>query len=123
MKTRTKATFYDRKSETLARKELEKFQERRLRKLLEPVLASNAFYRRKLREAGIRKPVPLSRLSDLPFTTKGEIVADQAAQAPYGTNLTFPLKAYTRLHQTSGTTGTPIRWLDTPEGYQSFVNQ
>ena len=123
MKTRTKVTFYDRKSETLARKELEKFQERRLRKLLEPVLASNAFYRRKLREAGIRKPVPLSRLSDLPFTTKGEIVADQAAQPPYGTNLTFPLKAYTRLHQTSGTTGTPIRWLDTPEGYQSFVNQ
>ena len=59
MKTRTKVTFYDRKSETLARKELEKFQERRLRKLFEPVLASNAFYRRKLRDFHLKYKITL----------------------------------------------------------------
>src|SRR3990172_2850901 len=123
MRKRSKVTFYDRRLETLSRKELESLQGRRLRKLLESVLGSNRFWQRKLRAAGIRKPVPLSHLSDLPFTSKAEIVADQAAHPPFGTNLTFPLEAYTRLHQTSGTTGTPLHWLDTPESYQSFVTQ
>jgi phenylacetate-CoA ligase len=123
MRKRSKVTFYDRRLETLSRKELEVLQGRRLRKLLEEVLRTNRFWQRKLRAAGICKPVPFSRLSDLPFTSKAEIVADQAAHPPFGTNLTFPLEAYTRLHQTSGTTGAPLRWLDTPESYQSFVTQ
>ena len=119
----SKRTFFDQQLETLPRADLQKLQGRRLRKLLEEVLASKSFSQRKLRAAGIRKPVPISRLSDLPFTTKEEIVADQAAHPPFGSNLTYPLEAYTRLHQTSGTTGTPLRWLDTPESYQSFVTQ
>ncbi len=36
---------------------------------------------------------------------------------PYGTNLTFPLELYTRIHQTSGTTGEPLRCLDTEESW------
>ncbi len=123
MRKRSKGTFYDRKLETLPRKKLEALQGRRLRKLLEEVLTGNRFYQRKLRAAGVRKPVPLSRLSDLPFTTKKEIVADQLANPVFGTNRTYPLKRYTRLHQTSGTTGAPFRCLDTAESYQSFVTQ
>ncbi len=123
MRKRSKSTFYDRKLETLPRKKLEALQGRRLRKLLEEVLTGNRFYQRKLRAAGVRKPVPLSRLSDLPFTTKKEIVADQLANPVFGTNRTYPLKRYTRLHQTSGTTGAPFRCLDTAESYQSFVTQ
>ena len=123
MTKRSKRTFYDQKLETLPREELRKLQARRLRKLLEPVLASNRFYQRKLRAAGIRKPVPLSHIGDLPFTTKEEIVADQQAHPVFGTNLTYPLESYTRLHQTSGTTGAPLHCLDTPESYQSFVKQ
>ena len=116
-------SFYDQRLETLPREELRKFQQRRFRKLLQQVLASNPFYRQKLQAAGIHKPISLSRLSKIPFTTKEEVVADQAAHPPFGANLTFPLEAYTRLHQTSGTTGVPMRWLDTPESYQSFVKQ
>ena len=123
MAAKGKTTFYDQKLETLPRGELEKYQDRRLRKLLQQVLASNPFYQRKFHAAGIRKPVPLHRLSDLPFTTKTDIVADQEAHPPFGSNLTFPLESYTRFHQTSGTTGNPIRWLDTPEGYQSFLEE
>ena len=48
-------------------------------------------------------------------------MADQLAHPPYGTNLTFPLERYTRFHQTSGTTGTPLRWLDTPETWNGLV--
>ena len=37
---------------------------------------------------------------------------------PYGTNLTYPLERYVKLHQTSGTTGkAPIRVLDTEESW------
>ena len=40
-------------------------------------------------------------------------MADQRDHPPYGTNLTFPLEDYVQLHQTSGTTGVPLRVLDT----------
>ena len=113
--------YCDPKTETLARAELRRHQGRRLRNLLQQVLKSNRFYQKKLRAAGIRKPVPISHLSDLPFTTKAEIVADQQAHPPFGTNLTSPLKSYTRMHQTSGTTGAPMRWLDTPESWRSWM--
>ena len=51
------------------------------------------------------------------FTTKAELAADFAAYTPYGSNLTFPLKSYTRFCQTSGTTGAPMAILDTPESW------
>ncbi len=53
----------------------------------------------------------------LPLTTKAELAEDQAAHPPFGSNLTFPLARYVRVHQTSGTTGTPLRWLDTQESW------
>ena len=42
---------------------------------------------------------------------------DQAAHPPFGTNLTYPLDRYVRVHQTSGTSGAPLRWLDTQESW------
>ena len=45
------------------------------------------------------------------------MVADQAAHPPFGTNLTYPLERYVRVHQTSGTSGAPLRWLDTQESW------
>src|SRR5215471_10751947 len=58
---------------------------------------------------------------EIPFTTKQEIVDDQATNPPFGTNLTFPIENYTRLHQTSGTAGKPIVWLDTPESWEWWL--
>ena len=52
-----------------------------------------------------------------PFTTKSDLVADQAANPPYGSDLTFPVGTYSRCHGTSGSTGRPLRWLDTPESW------
>src|SRR5436190_11010856 len=88
-------------------------QRERLRVLLAAVLPHNRFYARKFAAAAIP---PHALLERLPFTTKAELVADQQAEPPYGSALTFPLQRYNRLHQTSGTTtGRPLRWLDTPE--------
>src|SRR5262249_29614536 len=41
---------------------------------------------------------------------------------PFGTNLTFPLSRYTRIHQTSGTMGSPLKWLDTPESWSWWLD-
>jgi phenylacetate-CoA ligase len=62
-------------------------------------------------------PARASTLLDLPFTTKAELSEDQAAHPPFGTNLTYPIERYARLHQTSGTTGQPLRLLDTAESW------
>ena len=58
----------------------------------------------------------------LPLTSKADVLADQAAHAPFGTNLTFPLDRYVRLHQTSGSSGDqPLRWLDTEESWSWWL--
>ena len=92
------------------RNALEALQREKLRRLLDAVLPGNPFWARKLAGRG-------AELASFPFTTKGEIAQDQADHPPYGTNLTWPLQRYTRLHQTSGTRGRPMRWLDDPESW------
>src|SRR5262249_41528171 len=69
--------------------------------------------------ASVRAPEDLERL---PFTTKAELAADQLADPPYGTVLTYPRRRYVRLHQTSGTAGRPPRWLHTPERWQWMLD-
>jgi phenylacetate-CoA ligase len=94
---------------------LRAFQRGKLADLLREVRASNPFYRKKFAEFG-PEPDPQS----LPFTTRADLEADQSANPPYGTNLTYPLDRYTRYCQTSGTNGRPMRCMDTPESW-SFV--
>ena len=107
--------------ETLGHDALEQIQLKKMQLMLHPILQSNQFYQRKLRAAGFDRPEDLRSLEDLkrlPFTTKHELSADQAENRPYGTNLTFPRHKYTRIHQTSGTKGEPLRCLDTDESWK-----
>lgn len=57
----------------------------------------------------------------MPFTTKQQLVEDQRVNPPYGSNHSFPLQHYTRFCQTSGTTGKPLRIIDTHESWQSML--
>jgi phenylacetate-CoA ligase len=102
------------------RAELDRVQQEQLSALLDAILPANAFYARKFAAAGLAgKAIRSPRdLQHVPFTTKAELVADQAANPPYGSDLTYPQASYTRLHQTSGTQGAPLRWLDTPQSWQ-----
>jgi phenylacetate-CoA ligase len=83
----------------------------RLAELLRTILPAHRFYARKF--AGL----PLDDWRKLPFTTKDELLENQAEYPPYGELLACPQERYTRLHQTSGTKGAPLRWLDTPESW------
>jgi phenylacetate-CoA ligase len=106
--------------ETLDRGALEAYQAKRLGQLLASVNGHNPFYTKKLRTAGV-SPDSLQLMQDLhklPFTEKSELVADQAANPPFGTKYTEPLENYTRYCQTSSTTGSPLRWLDTNQSWQ-----
>ncbi|HXG47148.1 MAG TPA: AMP-binding protein [Methylomirabilota bacterium] len=100
-------------------------QFRQLQALLDAIRPRNPFYEARLSAAAL--PPTLASLEEfsarVPFTTKPELAADQAAHPPYGTNLTWPLERYRRCHQTSGTLGTPLRWLDTPEDWEAMLGQ
>jgi phenylacetate-CoA ligase len=113
-------TFHDRGLETLRSGALRDHQWTKLHRLARAIYPANAFVTGKWRSAGVQSPDDLRSWDDffrLPLTTKGELVDDQAAHPPFGSNVTFPLARYVRVHQTSGTTGTPLRWLDTQESW------
>ena len=98
-------------------------QATKLDDLLRQALDGNPFYQRKYRAAGLSpndRP-GLAKLETLPYTTKAELVQDQTDHPPFGSNLTHPLVRYTRVHHTSGTTGTTLRWLDTSESWEWWL--
>lgn len=108
----------------LSRSQIEAIQLQRLNRLLGDILPANRYYSQRLRDA--RGAAPLASLDEfrerVPFTYKQDLVDDQRDNPPFGTNLSEPLECYTRYHQTSATTGSPLRWLDTPESWNWMVD-
>jgi len=112
---------FDRTLETLEPERLLGHQWRRFHGMAEELLASNQFVGRKWRAAGVRSVEDLRSWDDfrrLPLTEKEELVDDQTSNPPFGTNLTYAIERYVRVHQTSGTSGSPLRWLDTQESWE-----
>ena len=89
----------------------------RLRNGLREVLKGNQFWRDRL--------VDVQGWDDferLPLTGKGDLVSDQRINPPFGSNLTYALDRYVRMHQTSGSSGDqPLRWLDTQESWDWWL--
>lgn len=114
--------FYNRQLETLSSEGLREMQDQRLRALIVK-LTTNQFYQEKSRAAGFE----LSRieraddLRRLPFTTKQELIDEQIEHPPFGRLLTYPLSRYRHFHQTSGTTGRPLKCLDTKEDWDWWM--
>ena len=117
--------------ETASRSLITAHQLARLQDGLARIFPYNHFYQQKLHDVldksalYINQPPTIENLADLsrlPFTTKQELIADQEAYPLFGTNLTYPLNAYIRLHQTSGTTGHPLKILDTPESWEWWAD-
>ncbi len=104
--------------ETIRRHQLTVLQEL----LKELARQKNPFYLPRLKAAGLTAGAESLEhfVAAMPFTLKAELVEDQRLHPPYGSNLTYELDRYVRIHQTSGTSGSPLRWLDTREGW-AFV--
>ena len=116
--------FLDRRLETQAPEALRAQQWARLQAQARAIHPANAFITRKWASVGVTRADDLRDWDDfarLPFTGKSELVEDQAAAPPFGANLTYGLDRYVRIHQTSGTTGAPLRWLDTAESWDWWL--
>jgi phenylacetate-CoA ligase len=90
-----------------------------LRSLLDTILVTNAFHRRRLQGLVFDSLETFSELC--PLMTKRMLVADRETFPPYGSNLTYPIENYTRFCQTSGTTGPPLTWLDSRDDWSSML--
>jgi phenylacetate-CoA ligase len=111
--------FHVPEEERLDGADREALQRRKLDALISVVLSSNEFYQRKFRDHGV-DPVR-DPLASWPMTTRAELERDQSERPPYGTNLSYPSARYRRIHQTSGTGGQPLRWLDTAESWDWWL--
>src|SRR5260221_9182804 len=93
----------------------------RLRVLLAELTPGNHFYTKRFAAEGVdaRSVTSLEEFTRrVGFTHKQDLVVDQAAHPPYGSNYTYPIERYTRFCQTSGTTARPLVILDTPESWE-----
>ena len=110
--------FYEHQVETLDRAKLRDLQNGKLRELIGS-LAGNQFYQQQAMAAGLdlNQIQCVEDMSALPFTTKSQLVEDQAAYPPFGRLMTYPIDRYRYFHQTSGTTGRPLICLDTAESW------
>lgn len=101
-----------------SRASIQEIQSRRLQEMLTEIIPRNRFYTSKFADVDVLSVKGPEDLVRLPVTLKQELVDSQAEQPPYGSNLTYPSTQYRRLHQTSGTTGRPMRWLDTSASWE-----
>ena len=95
----------------------------RLNALLAHIAKHNAFYRAKWQRAGVN-PQPLEARADLrqyPFTTRAELLEDQAVHPPLGANASCTIRKFTRFLRSSGTTRCPVLWADTPRTWEWVV--
>jgi phenylacetate-CoA ligase len=86
----------------------------RLNALISEVSRSNEFQRGRL------DGIELGSLTDMRQirpVSKSDLVADQESHPPFGRNLTYSLERYVHLHQTSGTSGSTLRVLDTADDW------
>lgn len=115
-----KVEYFDHRVETANWKDLTILQSQKLEAMLKRVDASNPFYQNKFRSLGVTLSEirSIDDLHKLPFTLKRELEKDQERHPPFGTNLTEPLENYAQYRQTSGTTGKPLKFLDTKESWE-----
>lgn len=111
--------FFNEKMETMTRAEIETLQLKRLQATVRHCMNSS-FYKKRFQEAGIA-PEDIKSLDDLkriPFTTK----QDLRDTYPFGM-ASVPLRECTRLHSSSGTTGTPTVILHTQKDLEEWAAQ
>jgi phenylacetate-CoA ligase len=112
----TASPYWNPKTETLPREQLETLQLAKLRYLCEWAQARSPWYRESFRRGNF-SPGQLTSLADLrraPVLTRDDWMGSQEAHPPYGTLPTVGPEQAIRLHTTSGTTGRmPLRALDT----------
>jgi phenylacetate-CoA ligase len=110
--------------ETMPLEDLKKLQLKKFQRVFSYVYDNSPFYRKKYDKAGI-KPADIKTLDDIrkvPFSSKEELRGAQENKEPFpfGELLAVPMDQVTEYHQTTGTTGMPVRYADTWEDWEWF---
>jgi len=96
--------------------DLPTYQLFKLNELIVFASSCNEFYKEKLNAVNLPLRA-LENLQEIPFTTKQELALDQLQYPPFGRNHSYAESSYIRYHQTSGTSGRPLKVLDTKESW------
>jgi phenylacetate-CoA ligase len=103
---------------SLPRSELTALQDERLRLMVAYVHERSPYWRHKLEQGGVT-PADVRSVADLallPFTTRAELDAEQAAHPPFGEYTCSPRESWQGLYTTSGTSGRKLKrvvsWRD-----------
>ena len=96
---------------SLPREQLTAIQDERLRAMVAYVHERSPYWRRKLEAAGVQ-PGEIRSVADLPrlpFTTRADLDAEQAAHPPFGEYTASPRESWQGLYTTSGTSGRKLK--------------
>ena len=111
--------------ETLPLELLQELQFKRFKKIFKYAYDNSPFYRKKYQEAGIN--IDSVNTPDdvrlIPFTVKEDfrIAQDNKEPFPYGEVLAVPIEEVTGYHQTTGTTGKPVRFADAWSDWEMYA--
>lgn len=90
----------------------------------ETVLPRNAFYLRKLQidARKVSKSWIKDNFDSFEFTSKNDLQNSQSSYPPYGDFHYLDIAEYNRFHQTSGSSGKPLLFLDSKNGWEWLLN-
>jgi phenylacetate-CoA ligase len=111
--------------ETLPLTQLRELQLRYFKKIFRHAYDNSPFYEKMYKEAGLN-PDSIRTLDDvrmIPPVTREKLRDTQCdtEHFPYGDVLAVPIEEVTAYHQTTGTTGKPVRFADTWGDWENFV--
>ena len=111
--------------ETLPLEKLRELQFTRFKRIFKHAYDNSPFYRKKYQEAGVSVD-SLRTIEDvrmIPLIAKEDFREGQAGKEPfpYGELLALPIEEVTNYHQTTGTTGQPVRFADTWADWESYA--
>jgi phenylacetate-CoA ligase len=110
--------------EAMPLEDLSKLQLHKFKRIFTYAYQNSSFYRKKFDQAGIR-PENIKTQDDIrkvPLTSKDEMREAQEGKQPFpfGELLSVPPAEVTEYHQTTGTTGVPVRYADTWEDWEWY---
>lgn len=115
----TEKRFWDKKIETMSRKELEKYQLTRLNNEISFARRGSPFYRKVLPAKKLRY---IDDIRTLPFVTKQVIRDRQQAKEPFGDLVAVPEKEIVYISASSGSTGIPTASPFTAQDFEDFID-
>lgn len=108
--------------ETMDRDDLREYQLDRFRDVVRHVKENSAFYSEKFADVDPEDITSLEDVRELPLTSKSELREAQRGDDLYGDVLAADTDSVVSYHQTSGTTGQPVRQADSMSDWEWWID-